>query len=49
MTRSPTVRAPVATPSAARYIIAVKAVEKMRFCPELRNDKDVATLMDAFS
>lgn len=29
--------------------MAVSAVEKMTFCPELRYAKDVAILMDAFS
>jgi hypothetical protein len=33
----------------ARYIIAVRAEEKMMFWPLLRKARDVATLMDAFS
>ena len=49
MTRSPTVRVPAATPLAAKYIMPVRAVEKIRFCPALRNASDVATLIDDFS
>ncbi len=37
------------TPWAARNIIAVKALEKMTFCPELRYASEVAILVEDFS
>ena len=41
--------APFTTPCAARNIIMVRAVEKMKFCPEFSTERLVAILTDAFS
>ena len=40
---------PFATPLQARYIMAVRADEKMMFWPELRKAREVAILIEAFS
>lgn len=49
-TRSPTVILPPETMFvAAIHIIDVNAVEKMIFCPELRNARDVAIFREDFS
>lgn len=48
-TRSPTVIVPLIMPWAPSTIMMVSAEENTKFCPELRNARDVAILVDAFS
>ncbi len=47
ITRSPTVRAPPATPKLAMYIMPVRATEKMRFCPAFRKARELVFWMAA--
>lgn len=44
----PSSNAPSVMPLAARYIIPVKAVEKMTFCPMLSAASEVEILTEAF-
>lgn len=40
---------PLTTPCAAKSIIIVRALEKMKFCPEFSAAREVAILTEAFS
>lgn len=46
ITKPPAVRVPDATPLAARYIIAARALENMKSWPELSRVREMVTLIE---